>query len=410
MKTLYIIKSLLSSDKRYMIIVSVCFVITSFLFNLSVAVTEDYVRQKLYVARNRYDESFTTIQVGSVYPLSDEFLSELLESVGIKAELNNAFVGHILMNENSAVSENEIYNMPPQSMGNYMKAELLCPYTTEYSKLFETKLSGEVPDINKDYNGKIPVIASFSSGLSIGDELKAKIGGKLTYFVVTAKYTDDNLEVFFSAGKKIYTDKEILYKSGVLKRPEDQPVYSAESEERYNGSFLLRIPDDMTNLEVDARLSYLNENMPVVDTYISEDHVIKTDIMVDGDKKYVILFIPMILLIFAIGIFGTVSNHIINYDKKKKMLKVFAICGANKRKRLLCNVLCEVIIVFSSLICAIGLSVIFDMLFGDKLTSITETTISPLSVSLTCGVIIGVTVIMVTIWIASDKLRKEKLL
>mgnify|MGYP003300531658 CR=1 FL=1 len=66
-----------------MIIVSVCFVITSFLFNLSVAVTEDYARQKLYVARNRYDESFTTIQIGSVYPLSDILpdprLTELLK-------------------------------------------------------------------------------------------------------------------------------------------------------------------------------------------------------------------------------------------------------------------------------------------------------------------------------------------
>lgn len=81
----------------------------------------------------------------------------------------------------------------------------LLGYSTEYSEYLDIGLSGERPDKSKDYGGKIPVIASYTSRYNIGDTIKYKCGKGITELLVVGKYTDN------------YLDSVILYNADTAK-------------------------------------------------------------------------------------------------------------------------------------------------------------------------------------------------
>ncbi|MBR4305723.1 MAG: hypothetical protein IKT78_02650, partial [Ruminiclostridium sp.] len=333
----------------------------------------------------------------------------LLESVGIKTEINDSFAGGMLLDAAADITEDMLY-MNPSYFERYVLDETICGYITEHSQWYETGLEGELPDKDKDYGGKIPVIAAYSTGLKVGDELTAKYHDTLCTFLVTARYTDDNLEVFLGAGKCLYTDEEILYKNNFYERPENQPILDPNEDERYNGMFVAKAPEGMSKRDLDARLSYLKENLPEDETYMVVQDGPKDVSILNFNYRDVVMLTPIILLIVLIGILGAVANHIINFDKRRATLKVYAICGAKKRARFAYNVICEVFVIACSLGVALGLGFVFDYYVGGYLESITSSTISPFSIAVTSSVVGGVAVIMIISWLIGEKVHKEKLL
>ena len=112
-------------------------------------------------------------------------------------------------------------------------------YSTEYSEYLDIGLSGERPDKSKDYGGKIPVIASYTSRCNIGDTIKYKVG-KLPS-LLSADTPDNYLSSVIlynhdteSLGTPFYTDADILYNSRLATAPENQEDYSGKSvDKRY---------------------------------------------------------------------------------------------------------------------------------------------------------------------------------
>lgn len=412
MKTLYLLKSLLSSNKKYIAIISVCFILTAFLFNLSVAVTEDYIAKKIYISRTDYENHYAVLHFGSYVPNTDENIGQVLKEAEIDSFFCDYFNGYFLPYEDTSLSQEDIYTMTESDYEKYFNIVRLFAYSTEYSEEFETAFVGEKPDIDKDYGGNIPVIASYKSGLSIGDTVKSNYYGKAVTFVVTAKYTDSNLETFFIIeNQMILTDREFMYKYGLTERPEDQPELSVGGENMYNRTVFVRKPNDISVSEFNARLRYLTDKVSDDKTQISvERNVILTDSDVDFAYGEVIMYIPTIILIFGIGITGTIANLLISADKRKNSYKIFRICNARKSRLYLLTALCEFTVTLFSLGVALLLSYITDLLFKDQLIRITQSLISPTSVIITTAMVVGITLIMIILQMISGKISKEKIL
>lgn len=412
MKTLFLLKSLLSSNKKYIVIISVCFILTAFLFNLSIALTEDYITKKVYISRTDYKSNYTVLHFSSIKPNTDEYIGETLRKAELDSFFCDYFDTYFLPYENVSVSQDEIYRMYESEFSRYFYDVRLCVYSTEYSEVFETAFEGEKPDINKEYNGCIPVIASDKSGLAVGDTVKSNYFGKRVTFVVTAKYTDNNLQTFFeSESKCIYTDREFMYKYGIVERPENQQVLSSGGGDMYNRTVFVRKPEGISTREFEARLSYLTDEVSSEDQNIQrENNIILTDSMVDFRCNEVIMLIPIIIVIFGIGITGTVANLLISSDKRRNSFKIFRICNARKSSLFFLTVLCESVVTLFSLGVALLLSFITDMIFGEQLIRITQSLITPTSVIITSAAVAGITLIMIILQIISGAISKEKML
>ncbi|EKC54069.1 hypothetical protein OBE_12275, partial [human gut metagenome] len=76
----------------------------------------------------------------------------------------------------SSITDNEINNMDDDTFYRFYNDinGTLLGYSTEYSEYLDIGLSGERPDKSKDYGGKIPVIANYTSRCNIGDTIKYK--------------------------------------------------------------------------------------------------------------------------------------------------------------------------------------------------------------------------------------------
>ena len=412
MKTLYLLKSLLSSNKKYITIISVCFILTAFLFNLSVAVTEDYIAKKIYISRTDYENRYAVLRFSSYSPNTDENIGQALKEAEIDSFFCDYFSGYFLPYEDTSLSQEDVYTMTESDYEKYFNDVRLYAYSTEYSEEFETAFVGEKPDANKDYGGNIPVIASYKSGLSIGDTVKSNYFGKAVTFVVTAKYSDSNLETFFEIeNKMIFTDREFLYKYGMTERPENQPELSVGGDNMYNRIVFVRKPDNISVSEFKARIRYLTDKLSDDKTKISvENNAILTDSDVDIRCREIIMLIPIIILIFGIGTMGTVANLLISTDKRKNSYKIFRICNARKGRLYLLTTLCEFTVTLFSLGVALLLSYITDLLFKDQLIRITQSLISPTSVIITTAMVVGITLIMIILQMISGKVSKEKIL
>ena len=71
MKILSLIRSVLLSRKRNCILISLCFIFTTLLFNLMIAISSDYISGIIYISKNRYDRTAVTAMAGSLKPLSE---------------------------------------------------------------------------------------------------------------------------------------------------------------------------------------------------------------------------------------------------------------------------------------------------------------------------------------------------
>ena len=93
MKILSLIRSVLLSRKRNCIMISLCFIFTTLLFNLMIAISSDYINGVNYISKNRYDRTAIVTHTTSLKPLSAQRISDELKRQGIKCRmeiLNNA--------------------------------------------------------------------------------------------------------------------------------------------------------------------------------------------------------------------------------------------------------------------------------------------------------------------------------
>lgn len=245
MKLLSLALSLLRSKKRSFILMMICIIFSTLLFNFAITVSSDYLAEKAYITSNRYDKKILHGTLSSKAPITDEKIASQFAKYGINCRVERYYETALnLFSVNSTITDSEINNMDDDTFyrfHNDINGTLL-GYSTEYSEYLDIGLSGERPDKSKDYGGKIPVIASYTSRCNIGDTIKYKCGKGITELLVVGRYTDNYLSSVIlynhdteSLGTTFYTDADILYNSGLATAPENQEDYSGKSEDKRVG-------------------------------------------------------------------------------------------------------------------------------------------------------------------------------
>ena len=209
--------------------ISLCFIFTTLLFNLMIAISSDYIKGVNYISKNRYDRTAIVTHTTSLKPLSAQRISDELKRQGIKCRMEILNINNSLMySEQSRISDEYIklltYNFHPDNLSLYNRYEKdsfnVSGYTTELSEYLDVELEGEKPDINKDYGGKIPVIVQSVSDKEIGDTVKGRAAqGKFELLVVGKYKSNEVWDLLLSPGDLLYnssyfTDYRILEKSG----------------------------------------------------------------------------------------------------------------------------------------------------------------------------------------------------
>lgn len=225
MKLLSLALSLLRSKKRSFILMMICIIFSTLLFNFAITVSLDYLAEKAYITSNRYDKKILHGTLSSKAPITDEKIVSEFKKYGINCRVERYHETTLeLFSVNSRITDNEINNMDDDTFYRFYKDinGTLLGYSTEYSEYLDIGLSGERPDKSKDYGGKIPVIASYTSRCNIGDTIKYKCGKGITELLVVGRYTDNYLSSVIlynhdteSLGTTFYTDADILYNSGL---------------------------------------------------------------------------------------------------------------------------------------------------------------------------------------------------
>ena len=106
MKILSLIQSVLLSRKRNCIMISLCFIFTTLLFNLMIAISSDYIKGVNYISKNRYDRTAIVTHTTSLKPLSAQRISDELKRQGIKCRMEILNINNSLMySEQSRISD-----------------------------------------------------------------------------------------------------------------------------------------------------------------------------------------------------------------------------------------------------------------------------------------------------------------
>ena len=152
MKILSLIRSVLLSRKRNCIMISLCFIFTTLLFNLMIAISSDYINGVNYISKNRYDRTAIVTHTTSLKPLSAQRISDELKRQGIKCRMEILNINNSLMySEQSRISDEYIklltYNLHPDNLSLYTRYEKdsfnVSGYTTELSEYLDVELEGE---------------------------------------------------------------------------------------------------------------------------------------------------------------------------------------------------------------------------------------------------------------------------
>ncbi len=428
MKLIFLIKSLLASRKRFIVLISASFVLTAVLLNVSIAMCEEYYARMSYIERNRYTESMERIYIQSYSPLTDEYVDKILTDVGLeKNHRNSAEPGDIPLESSSFKDKKSAYKfMDDMVYDGYFSNIHLCKYSEEFSTFIETAVSGEIPDKDKNYDGYIPVIAGYGSGLNIGSEIKSNYYGTKTVFKVVGKYSDDSLEAYFSAQPNmIYTDEEIMYKAGLEQRPEDQPeltpspekeqivgedgsitIISSDDEEEvipYLKGYYISRPDGMTPAEFRARIEYLSYNEIYGAQIRANNPPIKDRVYFENLYIFTIKSFPMFLMIFIISTLGVVGNLIVNADSNISNMAVFRLCGAKIKTICLLTAVGEAALTLPALAVSLLICGIFSLVSGFA-------AISVLSSVITTAVVLTITLVMIGVRLASVIKDRRKLI
>ena len=386
MKILSLIRSVLLSRKRNCIMISLCFIFTTLLFNLMIAISSDYINGVNYISKNRYDRTAIVTHATSLKPLSAQRISDELKKQGINCRMEILNLKRaLLFSEQCRITDDDIrsltYDHNDDNDYLYYKYDNdilgLNGYTTELSEFLDVELEGEKPDINKDYGGKIPVIAYPGSDKEIGDTVKVKAAQGKVELLIVGKYKSWQLwDLMLSPGglhdvNSYMTDYRILDKSGYCV-PDDQDYTEKQYENddnyfnEHSCQIVLLKTDNMFYAEFESRLlNTLNENdQKNGDVIIGiPEYGVDTDTF---SKNYLMLmqFFPSFIAIAVVGSLGIVANCFLNAESRIKAAAVFRSCGANTAKIAIINTACELAVMLFATIVSFMILLIIKLVFG----------------------------------------------
>lgn len=365
MKLLSLALSLLRAKKRSFILMMICIIFSTLLFNFAITASSDYLAEKAYITSNRYDKKILHGTLSSKSPITDVKIASQFEKYGIDCRVERYHETTLeLFSVNSRITDNEINNMDDDTFYRFLYDinGTLLGYSTEYSEYLDIGLSGERPDKSKDYGGKIPVIANYTSRCNIGDTIKYKCGKGITELIVVGKYTDNYLDsvILYNAdteslGTTFYTDADILYNSGLATAPENQEDYSGESEDKRYYQYVIILKNNNTSLaETEARIiDGLNANSDDAkgDLYMNIRYPADPDLLY-RDNMLLIQLMPVFIMIAIVGTLGVIANILLNAEKRTKAMAVFRLCGGKIRSVIILELVCDTAVTVISVLAA----------------------------------------------------------
>lgn len=365
MKLLSLALSLLRAKKRSFILMMICIIFSTLLFNFAITASSDYLAEKAYITSHRYDKKILHGTLSSKAPITDEKIASQFEKYGINCRVERYYETTLeLFSVNSRITDNEINNMDDNTFYRFLydiNGSLL-GYSTEYSEYLDIGLSGERPDKSKDYGGKIPVIASYTSRYNIGDTIKYKCGKGITELLVVGKYADNYLNsvILYNAdtqslGTTFYTDADILYNSGLASAPENQEDYSGKSEDKRYYQYVIILKNNNTSLaETEARIIDgldANSDDAKGDLYMNIRYPADPDLLY-RDNMLLIQLMPVFIMIAVVGTLGVIANILLNAEKRTKAMAVFRLCGGKTRSVLALELICDTSVTVISVLAA----------------------------------------------------------
>lgn len=365
MKLLSLAFSLLKLKKRNFILMMICIIFSTLLFNFAFTASSGYLAEKSYLTSHRYDKKILHGTLSSTAPITDEKIASQFEKYGINCRVERYYETTLeLFSVNSRITDNEINNMDDNTFYRFLydiNGSLL-GYSTEYSEYLDIGLSGERPDKSKDYGGKIPVIASYTSRYNIGDTIKYKCGKGITELLVVGKYADNYLNSVIlyntnteSLGTTFYTDADILYNSGLASAPENQEDYSGKSEDKRYYQYVIILKNNNTSLaETEARIIDgldANSDDAKGDLYMNIRYPADPDLLY-RDNMLLIQLMPVFIMIAVVGTLGVIANILLNAEKRTKAMAVFRLCGGKTRSVLALELICDTSVTVISVLAA----------------------------------------------------------
>lgn len=365
MKLLSLALSLLRAKKRNFILMMICIIFSTLLFNFAITASSDYLTEKAYMTSHRYDKKILHGTLSSKSPITDVKIASQFEKYGINCRVERYHETTLeLFSVNSRITDNEINNMDDDTFYRFLYDinGTLLGYSTEYSEYLDIGLSGERPDKSKDYGGKIPVIANYTSRYNIGDTIKYKCGKGITELIVVGKYTDNYLDsvILYNAdteslGTTFYTDADILYNSGLATAPENQKDYSGESEDKRYYQYVIILKNNNSSLaETEARIiDGLNANSDDAkgDLYMNIRYPADPDLLY-RDNMLLIQLMPVFIMIAIVGTLGVIANILLNAEKRTKAMAVFRLCGGKIRSVIILELVCDTAVTVISVLAA----------------------------------------------------------
>lgn len=343
----------------------ICIIFSTLLFNFAITASSDYLTEKAYITSHRYDKKILHGTLSSKAPITDEKIASQFEKYGINCRVERYYETTLeLFSVNSRITDNEINNMDDNTFYRFLydiNGSLL-GYSTEYSEYLDIGLSGERPDKSKDYGGKIPVIASYTSRCNIGDTIKYKCGKGITELLVVGKYADNYLDSVIlyntdteSLGTTFYTDADILYNSGLASAPENQEDYSGKSEDKRYYQYAIILKNNNTSLaETEARIIDgldANSDDAKGDLYMNIRYPADPDLLY-RDNMLLIQLMPVFIMIAVVGTLGVIANILLNAEKRTKAMAVFRLCGGKTRSVLALELICDTSVTVISVLAA----------------------------------------------------------
>lgn len=343
----------------------ICIIFSTLLFNFAITASSDYLAEKAYMTSHRYDKKILHGTLSSKAPITDEKIVSEFKKYGINCRVERYHETTLeLYSEKSSITDSEINNMDDDTFYRFYNDinGTLLGYSTEYSEYLDIGLSGERPDKSKDYGGKIPVIASYTSRCNIGDTIKYKCGKGITELLVVGKYTDNYLDsvILYNAdteslGTTFYTDADILYNSGLATAPENQEDYSGESEDKRYYQYVIILKNGNTSLaETEARIiDGLNANSDDAkgDMYMNIRYPADPDLLY-RDNMLLIQLMPVFIMIAIVGTLGVIANILLNAEKRTKAMAVFRLCGCKTRSVIILELVCDTAVTVISVLAA----------------------------------------------------------
>lgn len=383
MKLLSLAFSLLKSKKRNFILMMICIVFSTLLFNFAFTASSDYLAEKAYMTSHRYDKKILHGTLSSTAPITDEKITTQFAKYGIKCRVERYHETALeLYSEKSSITDSEINNMDDDTFYRFYNDinGTLLGYSNEYSEYLDIGLSGERPDKTKDYGGKIPVIASYTSRCNIGDTIKYKCGKGITELLVVGRYTDNYLDsvILYNAdtqslGSTFYTDADILYNSGLATAPENQEDYSGKSEDKRYYQYVILLKNDNTSLaEIEARIIDgldANSDDGKGDMYMNIRYPADPDLLY-RDNMLLIQLMPVFIMIAIVGTLGVIANILLNSEKRIKPIAIFGLCGAKIRHVLILELICDISVTVISVVTATLILIVTNCIFSVEIINL----------------------------------------